>query len=125
MTAAKQKSLESKIQKLTDVLERAINCGVLAGGVPTVAEQDNNTERAAAYIGKSPATLAVWRTMTPTPGPRFGSSGTVPVYSKQDLDDCVTCSFLGRLSGDREARARLRKGLLRVPVESRHSRRRR
>jgi hypothetical protein len=84
MTALK--SLESKIQKLTAVLERTIDSGLLGTGVVTVAEEGNNTARAAAYVGKSSGTLSVWRTIEPSPGPRFSYSGTTPVYSKADLD---------------------------------------
>ena len=51
-----------------------------------------NTTEAAAYLGKSPGTLNIWRSQKR--GPIFELSGTQPCYTKQALDawraSCVT-----------------------------------
>jgi hypothetical protein len=78
---AKLKTLESKIEKLTELVKL-----VIARSVVEVSDEDNKTVRAAAYLEVAPGTLAIWR-MTPGRGPRFTYSGSTPVYSKADLDE--------------------------------------
>ncbi len=93
-TQPQLKTLEQKIDKLTRVLQRAVDTGAFAArAVPELADTENRTAAGARYLGLSPATLAVWRTSwnleegTAGRGPRFTylADGT-PVYSREDLD---------------------------------------
>jgi hypothetical protein len=82
---AKTKSLERRVEKLTAALEAILKRGLIGSDV-NIADEGNRTVIAAAYLQRSPGTLATWRATTPTPGPAFSYEGSTPVYSKADLD---------------------------------------
>jgi helix-turn-helix protein len=79
---AKLKQLESKIDKLIDVLQLAVTRGVIGGAA---ADGPMNTREAAAYLGLASGTLAIYRCSGT--GPKFFLAGTSPRYRRSDLDE--------------------------------------
>jgi Helix-turn-helix domain len=82
MATSQLKSLELKIEKLTQVLEQAISRGVFSGAADDVPL---NTVQAANFLGMRPGTLSIWRSQNE--GPPYHLSGTSPRYFRKDLDE--------------------------------------
>jgi len=111
VAATKLKSSpESKIQKLIDDLnfrmavQKAAEAGVKL-----------STIEAAAYLGRSPASLSVWRCLKK--GPKCEFSGTVPFYTKPALDEfiasCKTKRKVSPLVGRPPGRGKARRQAVR------------